>query len=198
MVIKDLIFKNRSYRRFFQNERISVDTLKELISLARQSPSAANLQPLKYVLISEAKKCDMVFQTLAWAGYITNWDGPEEGERPAGYIIILGDSEIKKNIDCDHGIAAQSILLGAVEKNLGGCIIASIKREKLGKILNIDNRYQILLIIALGKPKEEVVIEDMDNDGKIEYWRDTNQVHHVPKRSVDELIIKTNPELEAI
>ena len=191
-----MILKNRSYRRFYQDERISTGTLRELINLARYSPSAANLQPLKYILVSESKNCDIVFSTLAWAGYITDWEGPQEGERPAAYIIILGDAEIKKNIDCDHGIAAQSILLGAVEKKLGGCIIASVKREKLGKILNIDKKYQVLLIIALGKPKEQVVVETVDRDGKIEYWRDKNQVHHVPKRSVNELILKIDPHLE--
>jgi nitroreductase len=126
---------------------------------------------------------------LAWTGYLTGWSGPEAGERPSAYILILGDTSIKSDFGCDHGIAAQSILLGAAEMGLGGCIIGSIQREKLSRELALPEHFQILLTIALGKPKETVVIESLGSDGDTRYWRDSNDVHHVPKRSLDELII---------
>jgi len=146
---------------------------------------------LKYILASDPEKNGLIFPHLAWAGYIKDWPGPEEGERPSAYIIILGDRTIVKDFGCDHGIAAQSILLGAVERGLGGCIIGSIQREKLMKSLGIPDQFQILLVLAIGKPREMVVIETVGEDGAIKYWRDEEGVHHVPKRSLSEIILKS-------
>ena len=187
-MIKDLVLKNRSYRRFYQDHKISIDELKDLVDLARLSPSGRNLQPLKYFLSADIETNEKIFSTLAWAAYLKDWDGPTEGEKPSGYIIILGDTRLTNNFLCDHGIVSQSMLLGAVEKGLGGCIFASIKREKLKELLNIEDHFEVLLVIALGKPKEEVLIEEVINDD-IKYYRDENQAHHVPKRSVDDMIL---------
>ena len=189
-MLKDLVLKNRSYRRFYQDHKINRNDLTDLIELARLTPSGRNLQPLKYYLSADEETNEKVFSTLAWAGYLKDWDRPEEGEKPTGYIVILGDTRLTKNYFCDHGIVSQTILLGAVEKGLGGCIFASIKREKLKELLKIDNHFEVLLVLAIGKPKEEVVVEDVVNDD-IKYYRDDNQVHHVPKRSVDELVINS-------
>ena len=189
-MIKELVTKNRSYRRFYEDVPISLETLRGLVDLARLSASAANIQPLKYVLSCDRKKNALIFEHLAWAGYLKDWPGPSEGERPSAYIIMLGDTELAKNVACDHGIAAQSILLGAVEKGLGGCMIASIQREKLREALGIPLRYDLLLVLALGKPKETVVIEKMGPEGNVKYWRDGKGRHHVPKRSLTEIIIK--------
>ena len=189
-MLRNLIQKNRSYRRFEQSKAVDKKLLRDLVDLARLSPSAANLQPLKYILINDPDLNKKIFPTLSWAGYLRNWPGPEEGARPAAYIIILGDTAIKKTINCDHGIALQSILMGAVEKGLGGCAIASIKRDELREILSISERFEILLVIALGVPKEEVILESVGPDGSIEYWRDKDEIHHVPKRSLDEIIIE--------
>jgi len=189
MNLHDLILKNRSYRRFYEDHKISTETLRELVDLARLSPSGGNLQPLKYKLSSDAETNNKIFPCLAWAGYLADWPGPAEGERPSAYIIILEDSSIKKEVKNDQGIASQSILLGAVENGLGGCIIGSIKKEKLREVIKIPAHLEILLVIALGKPKEIVVIENLPTDGNIKYWRDENGVHHVPKRGLDEIVI---------
>jgi len=188
-MIKDLITKSRSYRRFFQEVVTDRRILRELVELARLSPSAANLQPLKYILSCDPKKNALIFPHLGWAGYLKDWPGPAEGERPSAYIIILGDTEITRSFGCDHGIVAQSILLGAAEKGLGGCIIGTVKREELRRALALPARYEILLVLALGKPKETVVIEPVGTSGDIKYWRDNQGVHHVPKRSLDSIII---------
>ncbi|MGB9624452.1 MAG: nitroreductase family protein, partial [Phycisphaerae bacterium] len=158
-MLKDLILKNRSYRRFHQNHRIGMETLRELVELARLSPSAGNLQPLKYFLSADPETNDRIFPHLAWAGYLTDWPGPAEGERPSAYIVILGDTLISPTVNCDHGIAAQSILLGATERGLGGCMIGSVKRDELRQVLSIPARYVILLVVALGRPRETVVLE---------------------------------------
>ena len=189
-MIKDLILKNRSYRRFYENVPIDREILEELVDLARLSASGANRQPLKYILSYEPQKNTLIFPHLAWAGYLKDWPGPSEGERPAAYIIILADTEISRNVGCDHGIAAQSILLGATEKGLGGCMIGSLRLQELRKALAIPTRYEILLVIALGKPKETVILESIGSDGDIKYWRDEKSVHHVPKRLLQDLIVE--------
>jgi nitroreductase len=188
-VLRDLIVHNRSYRRFYQESSISNQTLRELVDLARLSASGANRQPLKYILSCDPDMNARVFPCLAWAGYLRDWGGPQEGERPSAYIVILGDTDISKTAGVDHGIAAQSILLGATEQGLGGCIIASIQREQLRQVLQIDPRYEILLVLALGRPKESVVIDPVGPEGDIKYWRDADGVHHVPKRALDEIIL---------
>lgn len=189
-MVKDLILKNRSYRRFHQNTAVDAETLEELVDLARHSASGANLQPLKYILSCDTKTNEMIFENLGWAAYLKDWPGPVEGERPAAYIVILRDTEISKQPFIDHGIASQSILLGAIEKELGGCIIATVNRDRLRKSLNIEDRYEILLVLAIGKPKEVVKIEYIDSAGDIKYWRDNEDVHHVPKRLLEDIIVK--------
>jgi nitroreductase len=187
-MLRNLILQNRSYRRFYEDDPVEMSLLEELIDLARNSASAGNKQSLKYILSTSREMNAMIFPTLAWAGYLKNWNGPEPGERPGAYIVILGDREISEKFYCDHGIAAQSILLGATEKGLGGCIIGSINRKSLEKILGLSRQYEILLVLALGKPREKVVLEEArDND--IRYWRDDQQVHHVPKRPLQEFIL---------
>lgn len=188
-MIRDLIISNRSCRRFHEDFAIERQTLEGLVELARFSASAANLQPLKYILSCEPDKNAKIFSTLAWAGYLKEWPGPAEGERPTGYIVVLGDTEINNTFGCDHGIAAQSILLGARERGLAGCMIGLVKREELRKVLDLSDRYEILIVIAVGKPKEQAVIDDVGPDGGIKYWRDSAAVHHVPKRSLKELIL---------
>ena len=186
-MLKQLIEKNRSYRRFYQDEKISMETLKELLELARCSASAANKQPLRYILINSKNENEKVFSTLGWAGYLSDWDGPEEGEKPAAYIVVLSEHS-GKYVMCDAGIASQSILLGATEKGLGGCMFGSVQRDSLRNLLDIPEQYEILLVIALGKPKETVVLEDVINDN-IRYYRDEEQVHHVPKRILENIIV---------
>ncbi len=188
-MLKKLVIKNRSCRRFIQNSRIPSESLKELIDLARLCPSGANKQPLKYIISNDAEKNSFIFPSLAWAGYLKDWPGPKEGEKPSAYIIILCDTEISKDPGCDHGIAAQTILLGAAEKKLGGCIIGSIQRQKLQENLKIPQRYKILLVLALGKPAEKIMLQDTDSSHSIEYFRDSAGVHHVPKRKLKDIII---------
>ena len=188
-MLRDLIIKNRSYRRFDGSHAISRSELTQLVELARYSGTGANIQPLKFYLSYTKDKNELIFPLLSWAGYLKDWGGPAEGEKPTAYIIILGDKHIKTNFGVDHGIAAQSIMLGAVEKGLGGCMIASVKREELRQALNLPEHLEILLVLALGKPVEEVILENVGEEGDTRYYRDIERRHHVPKRKLDELIV---------
>ncbi|MDL2297433.1 nitroreductase family protein [Bacteroidales bacterium OttesenSCG-928-C03] len=189
-MIRNLILKNRSYRRFYGDHKIERKVLEELIDLARLSPTGRNLQPLKYAIVNEEDTNASVFSTLAWAGYLKDWDGPEVTERPTAYIIMLVDKNLTTGTPAiDEGIASQSILLGAVEKGLGGCIIQSVKRADLAEIIKLPESLEIALVIALGKPKEEVQIVDVQHDD-IKYYRDEKGVHYVPKRNIDDILLK--------
>lgn len=186
-MFKDLVKKNRSYRRFYEDP-IEVETLREFVDCARLTASGANKQPLKYVLSCDKQMNAAIFDNLMWAGYLSDWPGPVEGERPSAYILIVADKEIGPG-NIDHGIAAQTILLAATEQELGGCILANVRRPDLMKLLELPEQYEILLVLALGKPKEAVVIDEIAPGESIKYWRDENAVHHVPKRALDDIII---------
>lgn len=189
MVINDLICKSRSYRRFYQDVQVERSALEQLVDLARISASGQNLQPLKYFVSSDNEQNGIIFDHLSWAAYLRDWDGPVEGERPAAYILILGDQAIRKSFAVDAGIAAQSIRLGVTELGLGSCLLGSIQRDALAAALGLASHLSILFVIAIGKPKEEVVLEPVREDGGIKYWRDDEGVHHVPKRHLDEVLV---------
>ncbi len=188
-MIRDLVLQNRSYRRFDENQRVTTKVLEELVDLGKLSASAANKQPLRYILSSNEAKNEEIFSCLNWAGYLTEWTGPETGERPAAYIIIVA----AKSDYCqyDAGIAAQTILLGASDIGLGGCMIASLDREKLRKIILLDSEKEILLVLAIGKPKENVAIVEIGAGEDIKYWRDESSKHFVPKIKLKDIIINS-------
>jgi len=188
MKLIDLVSRCRSYRRFDERAPVGESVLNDLVGLARMTPSAANRQPLRYVLSCAPDWNAKIFETLAWAAYLKDWPGPAPGERPTAYIVVLVDSTISQAADVDVGIAAQTILLGAVERGLGGCMFGAVRRQQLSERLSLPAHLPVALVIALGTPVERIVLEDLPPDGSIKYYRDTEQVHHVPKRSLDELV----------
>ena len=189
MNFSELVHRSRSFRRFNQSVRIPSELLVDLVRLARVSPSPSNLQGLKFWFVSDEEECEQVFNNLKFGGYFKDWSGPTEGEKPSAYILILGDKEIKPTFEIDAGIAAQTILLGAAEAGFGGCMVKSFKRESLQELLGLGETFELVLVIALGKPAEKCVIEDFDPEKGIEYYRDDAGVHHVPKRKLEDLIL---------
>jgi len=188
-MLRDLVLKNRSYRRFRQDVPVGLETLRELVDLARLSASAMNLQPLRYILSCDVERNAAIFSRLAWAGYLKDWLGPSEGERPSAYVVVLEDTRLGHPLRCDHGIAAQSILLGATERGLGGCMIGSVDKKGLRVDLEIPDHLEILLVIAIGQPNEAIVLDTTGPDGDIKYWRDSAGTHHVPKRPLDGIVV---------
>ena len=185
-MLRDQVIKNRSYRRFHEDERIGRDALLELVDMARNTPSGANRQPIKYKLITDKAECEAVFPFIGWAGYLKDWPGPEPGERPSAYIVMATDASA--NAAVDEGIAGQTILLGAVEKGFGGCFLGNINKEKIAETISLPEGMKIDYLIALGKPKETVILEDIVNDD-IKYYRDPDGVHHVPKRRLEDILL---------
>jgi nitroreductase len=189
MILRDLVTKSRSFRRFDERFEVAGIALRELVELACFTPSAANRQPLRYLAVSGSDAMDKVFPYLRWAGYLNEWPGPEPGERPSACLVMLCRKEEVSSVACDSGIAAQTIMLGAAEMGLGGCIIGAFDRDRLMTELDISQSWTVLMVIALGKPVETVVIDLIDAGGDIRYWRDQHGIHHVPKRKVDDVLV---------
>ena len=186
---KELVYANRSCRRFREDEAVSRQTLVDLVDLGRMSASGVNLQPLRYILVNDPETNARVCPLLRWAALLKDWGGPGPGERPAAYIVILDDTTVTRSVGVDHAIAAQSILLGARVLGLAGCMIASMARDRLREVLGIPEKYAIPLVVALGRPAEDVVVEPIPAGGATAYWHDEEGVHHVPKRDLKDIII---------
>lgn len=185
------ISETRTYRRFKKNRPIESKVLQDLIELARLGGSARNCQPLQYLIINSDKLCANVFPHLGWAGYLPDWKGPGEDERPAAYILCyINNNWLKgptREAYFDLGIASQNILLGATELGLGGCRIASFSKQ-LSTMFSFAEHLELCLVIALGEPIETVVLEECKGDN-IKYWRDAEKVHHVPKRLLADVLL---------
>jgi len=189
IILSDLILKNRSFRRFDSTFQVEHDYLLELINNVRYVASARNLQPLMYKVISDKNDCQKVFPHLKWAGYLSEWQGPNENEKPTAYILIALDKNKSSNnwTYTDLGIAAQTIMLQLAEKNLGGCMIASFNKNIISNELKVDEKLEIVLILAIGKPAEEIVIVEQNNLEDVKYWRENN-IHFVPKRCLEDIL----------
>ncbi len=186
----ELIQKTRTYRRFYEDRPVSREQLRTLIQYASLTPSGGNKMPLKYIACADAKTNGIIFSCLGWAAYLPDWDGPEPGERPAAYLIMLRDTSISNSTATDEGIQAEAVMLGATSLGLGGCIMGNVRRAELAAALNISAPYEIALVLALGVPKEKIIIEQVSPDGSIKYWHDESGANHVPKRTPEQLLIK--------
>ena len=190
MDFRETVESNRSYRRFNQSRSLDKKILLDLVDLARKTPSAGNRQLLRYVISCSPETNSRIFETLGWAASLPDWPGPEEGERPTGYIVILTDADSWDWARVDLGIAAQTILLGAAARGLGGCMFGNVRRKELRDILELGESLAVQLVIALGEPVEEVVLEDAGEGESLTYYRTEDRVHHVPKRTLEDLVIR--------
>lgn len=191
-MLKDLLKKNRSYRGYDESRKISREELEELVEYTRLCPATANIQPLKYYLAWEPESLAKIQELTKWAGALPHLNLPREGMRPTGFIIICQDTRISNNATSflkDVGIVAQTMLLGAAEKGLGGCMIGSFNKETMMEQLGLADYLMLHLVVALGAPAEEIVLEDAPEGKEVKYYRDENDVHHVPKRTLKELIL---------
>ena len=198
-MLETLVRQTRTVRRFQEDKPLTPEQLHQLVDLARLGGSARNAQALKYMLITDEQQRHSLFPLLAWAGYLPHWPGPVAGERPPAYILCLLDSRVQKGplteAHFDLGIATQNLLLGATEHGLTGCRIGAFSQEKVHRLLRLDNRFKVLLVLALGYPAETVILEQVGTDGDIRYWHDDRGAHHVPKRSLAEILVEQPQEV---
>ena len=187
--IEHLAHTTRSNRRFREIFPVTPALMEKWVDNTRYCASTKNLQPLRYHVVADADTNAKVFDTLAWAGYLTDWDGPEPGERPTGYIVMAVDTDLcsPKACQIDVGICAQTIMLGATEEGFGGCMIMLFKKAELKEILDMPENLEPVLVLALGRPIEDIRVVDM-KDGDYKYYRDENKVHYVPKRSLESIL----------
>ena len=179
------IIKGRRTIRKYKQDRLDSSILRDLVDGARLAPSAANLQPLEYIVVDQPELLDKVFYTLSWAGYLSPEGTPKEGEKPVAYIIVLVTGKTGAYTNHDIGAAVQNILLGAWSYGVGSCWFGSVKRDKLAQEFDIGENVKIDSVIALGYPAEESVWED--EKGSIKYYKDEDNVLHVPKRKLSDI-----------
>ena len=192
-MLHDTIATCRSYRRFDEAERIGAKLLQSWVDTARLTASSGNAQPLRFRLVTDEDTCAQVFSCCAWAKALPDWPGPDAGERPSAYVVVCRDHD-RSLADIftawDEGIVAQTIMLQAVEAGFGGCIIGSFKKRSLAEVLGINtDRFQPDLVLALGKPVEDVRIVPLPAGGATAYWRDSEGIHYVPKRSLNDVLL---------
>lgn len=189
--IDQLVSHTRTCRRFRQDSQIPSALLHDLVNLARLSGSARNGQPWQYMVVNDPALHARIFPFLGWAGYLANWRGPVPGEQPAAYILCFLNTRRlvvgEKEAFFDLGIASQSLLLGAAARNILGCRIGAFS-PKLANLFVVPEHLRLELVIALGQPAERVVLEEMQDESVV-YWRDNHEVHHVPKRSLDDVLV---------
>ena len=188
MDINELLMARRSIRKFKQNP-IKRELLEKYVDAARVSPSAANLQPVKYAIVHSKEMTDKLFELTKWAGYLAPHYNPKEDERPTAYIVMLTDSNIRESgCDMDVGAAAQSIILSAYNDGVGTCWIASVDREKTSRLLNLADNFKVSCVIALGYMAETPKEVSLKNDD-IKYYLDDTNTLCVPKRSLEEVTV---------
>lgn len=191
-MIKDLVQKNRSYRGYDESRKVTREELVHLVECARLAPSSVNMQPLRYYLIHTQEELDLLQPLTNWARALPELTLPHPGHCPTGFVVICQDTNLNPSIprfQKDIGIVAQTMLLAAVEMVLGGCMIGNYDAGKVKAALNLAENLAPVLIVAIGKPDETIVLTDVGRNGETNYYRDENDVHYVPKRSLDDLII---------
>lgn len=190
MDVKTALLQRRTIRKFTQ-EPLSKQDLLDLVEYARIAAYPANLQPLKFAIISEKELCAKVFENTKWAGYLP--DGtPKENERPTAFIAVLGDTEIKNSFEVEAGAAVTSMMLGALDKGIASCWIGALNKKNIMKELHLDEeKYSLLYVLALGYPAQESQVCDMC-DNNVKYFIDENNKLNVPKRSMDEILLFEN------
>ena len=189
---REIVIANRSYRGYDESYKFTREKLEEYVDLTRFTPSSVNMQPFKYYVAYEKANVDTIQKMTKWARALPELNLPYEGKRPTGFIIICQDTNIFSNTNRfmkDVGIVAQTILLQAAEDGLGGCMIGNFNAEEVKSTLCLSDNLLPLLIVALGKPSEKIVITEVKEDGKTDYYRDENDVHYVPKRSLEDILI---------
>ena len=183
-MIYDKIIKRRTIRKYIQKD-VPKDLLLRCVDAARLSPSGLNLQPLKYVIINDKDLLPKIFKTLRWAGYLPDYF-PTEEEMPRAYIVMLLDKNVRADPGHDAGIASMSISMVAFEEGLGSCILGAINRIELRKILAVPDNLEVLLVVALGYPAENPVIDDV-KENNVKYWLDKDGIIHIPKRDMKDI-----------
>lgn len=191
-MILDLVKKNRSYRGFDETRRVEKEELVQMVNCARLSASSVNVQPFRYYLAWEKEDVDRIQPLTGWARNLPQLKLPHEGMCPTAFIIICQDTKISDSLprfQKDVGIAAQTILLAATEMGLGGCMIGNFKAGQVKEALQLPENLAPQLIVAIGKPAETIVIKEIEEGEPTAYYRDENDVHYVPKRKLEDVIL---------
>ena len=191
-MFKDLVLANRSYRGFDPSRRVTREELLSFVDCARLTPSGANRQPLRYYLAWQEPQLSLIQPLTRWGAALPERHLPDPDKRAAAFIVVCAETDWAPNPAAwqrEVGIAAQTILLAAAEAGLGGLMIGNFSADALASALELPSHLVPQLVIALGKPAETVVLTEAAPGASLAYYRDENNVHYVPKRRLEDLLI---------
>ena len=185
----ELVRAARSCRRFQEDKPVTSEALRQMIDCVRITSSSSNKQPLRYITLTDPALRAQLFPHTKWAGALKDWDGPAEGERPTGYVLICSATAPTMFVHYDIGIAAQTMQLYAWSVGIGCCMINSFSREAAREIFAVPQDIEPMLLLAFGAPKEERRLVDVKLEDGLTYWRDEQNVHYVPKLALDQVLL---------
>ena len=188
----DLVKQARSHRGFRQDRKVTRQELEHLVECARFTPAARNDQVLKYYLAEKPETVAAIQPLTRWAGALAELHLPRKGAEPVAYIVICLDGSLAENpapYQRDVGIVAQTMLLAAAEMGLNGCMIGSFAARELREKLGLPEAIKPQLLLALGEGTDRIVMTDVGEDGSTTYYRDAEDTHYVPKRTLEQLIL---------
>ena len=191
-MIKDLVVKSRSYRGYDESRKVSREELLELVDCARFAPSSVNGQPFRYLMVYEKEKVDRLQALTGWARALPDLKLPHPGKCPTAFIVICQNTEWDDNLNRylrDVGAVAQTMLLAAAEKDLGGIMIGNFSPERVAQAMDLPETIVPMLIVAIGRPDEKIVLTEIENGQSTKYYRDEQDVHYVPKRKLEDIVI---------
>ena len=191
-MIKDLVIKSRSYRGYDESRRVSREELAELVDCARFVPSSVNGQPFKYLLVYEKEQVDRLQPLTGWARALPDMKLPHPGKCPTAFIVICQNTEWDSNLNRylrDVGAVAQTMLLAATEKGLGGIMIGNFSPDRVAQAMDLPESIVPMLIVAIGRPDEKIVLTEIEEGQSIKYYRDEQDVHYVPKRKLEDILL---------
>ena len=184
----DLVKQARSHRGFRQDRKVTRQELEHLVECARFTPAARNDQVLKYYLAEKPETVAAIQPLTKWAGALAELHLPRKGAEPVAYIVICLDGSLAENpapYQRDVGIVAQTILLAAAEMGLNGCMIGSFAAGELREKLGLPEAIKPQLLLALGEGTDRIVMTNVGEDGSTTYYRDAEDTHYVPKRTLE-------------
>ena len=190
-MFKDLVKKSRSYRGYDQDREITRSELEELVDCARFAPSSVNGQPFKYLLINDKSERARLQKLTGWARALPDMTLPHPGKEPTAFIVICQNTDWDSNLDRyqrDVGIVAQTMLLAAADAGLGGIMIGNFSPKRVSEEFGLPDNTVPMLVVALGKPDENIILTEMNEGESTAYYRDENDTHYVPKRKLDDII----------
>lgn len=150
MEVFDAIRRRRSVRSYIPKP-VPRKKLERVLEAARLAPSAVNIQPWHFIVVTDPEKREKIGESGKWAGFLK--DVPV-------IIVGCGDREASPKWHViDVAIAMQNMVMVATAEGLGTCWIGSFEEGVVRRLLKIPKRFEIIALLTIGYPREKLDIK---------------------------------------